>query len=38
LSRQGAGIETSVPRNSSVAARSCGTSSRKLPIDLGFSR
>jgi hypothetical protein len=38
LSRQGAGTETSVPRISSVAGRSCGTASRKLLINLGFSR
>jgi hypothetical protein len=36
-SRQGAGTETSVPRNSSAAAASYGTVMEILPIPLGFS-
>jgi hypothetical protein len=36
-SRQGAGTETFVPRNSSARRRSCGTLSENLPILPGFS-
>jgi hypothetical protein len=36
-SRQGAGTETSVPRNSWWRRRSCRTLSQKSPLLLGFS-